>query len=199
MNTSVDIRSLITGIVTSVADSQSQMDLNSIKTAVRLLENGLTSQMGLTARWYAIPEVDLAIKMLLEISKDRELKSQMVDASYTSRYDIDASLSSDFNIKIKRVPVQDQLNLTLQHEKQIIAQVSRLRNVAKLLHQHDGCFLNAFFQPYANNKSYHGGRWFVEVLHPPNQDSDQTSGLILSAMIILDDEKGEIIIAKYYE
>jgi hypothetical protein len=195
----IDLRTLITGIISSIAESQYEMDRNSINTAIRLLEEGLTEQMGLSARWYAIPEAEIIIKMMLEISKERELKSQMIDASYTSRYDVDTTLFSDFNIKIKRVPVEEQLNLTVNNEKQIVEKVSRIRNVAKLLHKYNNCFLNVFFQPFENDKSYTGGYWFIEVVHPPESTSKQTSGLILSAIIIVDDESGEIITAKYHQ
>jgi len=199
MDQSIDFRTLITGIISSIGESQYEMDRNSIQTAVKLLENGLTDQMGLTARWYAIPEADLVIKMLLEISKERELKSQMMDAAYTSKYNVDTSLSSDFNLKVKRVPVDENLNLTVRNENQIIAKVSRIRNVAKLLHKFDNCFLNAFFQAHQNDKSYTGGYWYIEVLHPPELKSKQSSGLILSALLIIDDETDDIIIAIYYE
>ncbi|MEQ9403951.1 MAG: hypothetical protein RIM99_10215 [Cyclobacteriaceae bacterium] len=198
-NRSLDLKAFITGIVSSIADSQNQMDRNSIKTAVRLLEEGLTSQSGLTSRWYAIPEAEVVIKMLLEISKERELKSQMLNAAYASRYDIDSSLSSDFNLKIKRVPVDENLNLTVRNETEIIAKVSKLREVAKKLHRFKNGFLNASYKPFQNNRSYTGGRWFIEVLHPPEAGSSQTSGLILSALIIVDDKTGEIITAKYYD
>lgn len=199
MDSAIDFRTLITGLISSISDSQYEMDRNSIQTALRLLETGLTDQMGLTARWYTIPEAELVIKMLLEISKERELKSQMVDAGYTSKYNVDTSLSSNLNLKVKRIPVDEKLNLTVQNEYEIIAKVSRIQNVAQLLHRFDHSFLNVFFQPNQNDKSYKGGNWFVEVLHPPEIENNQSSGLILSALLILDDKSGEIITAKYHE
>ncbi|MEO9484714.1 MAG: hypothetical protein ABJG47_14745 [Ekhidna sp.] len=197
MQDSIDLRSLIIGLISSVAKSQYEMDRNSIKTAVRLLESGLTEQTGMSAHWYAIPEADLAIKMLLEISKERELRSQMVDATYTSKYNVDTTLSSDFNLKVKRVPVETSLNLTAQNENDLIGRISRIRKVAQLLHSYDHAFLNAFFRPFENPKSYKGGNWYVEVLHPPAEGSQQASGLILRGLLIVDDESGEIITAKY--
>lgn len=199
MQNSIDLKSLIIGLISSVARSQYEMDRNSIKTAIRLLETGLTEQTGLSAHWYAIPEVDLAIKMLLEINKERELKSQLVDSAFTSKYSVDTKLTSDFNIKVKRIPVDEHLNLTSQNEKLLIAKISRIRKVAQLLHTYDHAFLNVFFRPFKGTKAYNGGNWYMEVLHPPAEDSKQNSGLILRALLIVDDETGKIITAKYRE
>lgn len=199
MSEPLDLRRLIVGLVTSIAKSQHEMDRNSIKTAVKLLESGLTEQTGLTAHWYVIPEAELLVKMLLEVSKERQLKTQMVDAAYTSKYNVDTSLSSDFNLKVKRIPIEEELNLSIRNEKQLVARVSRIRNVAMLLHKYDNSFLNVFFKQHQNQRSYKGGNWYIHVLHPPTLASNQTSGLILSALLIVDDESGEIITAKYFE
>ncbi|MEP1032381.1 hypothetical protein [Ekhidna sp.] len=199
MQDTIDLRSLIIGLITSVARSQYEMDRNSIKTAVRLLESGITEQTGLSSHWYAIPEAELAVKMLLEINKDRELRSQMIDAAYTSKYSVDTTLSSDFNLKVKRVPIEEDLNLTVRNEHVLISEISRLRKVAQLLHKYDHAFLNVFFRPFNNHKAYKGGNWYIEVVHPPAENSKQASGLILRALLIVDDESGDIITAKYRE
>lgn len=199
MQNSFDLRSLIIGLISSVARSQYEMDRNSIKTAIKLLESGITEQTGLSAHWYAIPEVDLAIKMLLEINKERELKSQLVDAAFTSKYSVDTKLTSDFNIKVKRIPVEEDLNLASQNENLLITKISRIRKVAQLLHMYDHAFLNVFYRPFNGIRSYNGGNWYIEVLHPPEEGASQQSGLIMRALLIVDDESGEIITAKYFE
>ncbi|MBC6399800.1 MAG: hypothetical protein GDA37_02090 [Ekhidna sp.] len=199
MQDSIDIKSLIIGLVTAIGKSQYEMDRNSIKKASQLLDSGLTEQMGLTAHWYAIPEAELLIKMLLEITTDRELRSQLVDAAYASKYNIDTTLSSDFKLKIKRIPLKTELNVTIQNEKLLLGRVSRIRQVAQMLHDNEHSFLNITFHPFEGSALYNGGNWYIELVHPPKEGSKQVSGLIMKAILIVDDESGEIITAKYLE
>ncbi len=199
MRDTIDIRSLIVGLISAVGKSQYEMDRSSINSAVKLLESGLTDQMGLKAHWYAIPEAELAIKMLFEISKDRELRSQLLDGAYTSKYNVDTKLTSDFLLKIKRVPLKSDLNVTIQNEKRLVEKVSRYRRVAQLLQNYEHSFLNVSFHPFEGGSMYNGGNWYIELVHPPQEGSKQASGLIMKAILIVDDESGEPITAKYFE
>ena len=182
------------------------MDQNSIKTSIELLESGLTEQMGLEARWYAIPEAELNIKMMLEVSENRQLKTRMVDSEYTSRYAVDTSLTSDLDLKVKRVAVDEELRLTVHSEQDIVDMISKVRKVAELLHTYSNSFLNVTFDPYVGDEAYNGGNWVVEILHPPQDRTsstydrkEQSTGLIIKALLIVDDQSGEIIVTEYHK
>jgi hypothetical protein len=99
-----------------VAEAQRAMDLNSIATQTLINTDPVLTEHGLEATWYHMPEVELEIKMSLELRRKNYVKNDKVvrrklkmyaspfNASYKNTFSVDASGMSQIKAKIASVP-----------------------------------------------------------------------------------------------
>ncbi len=163
----IDMKSMIVGVSRAVADAQFEMDRNSMETAERLRDSGLAEQYGLQSRWYAIPEVDFNLKVMLQFSESGDLMTNMVSGDYSSRYQVDMKAASSFDMSIRRTPREMPSGPSLMTETGIVERVSRLRKVARILHENPGSYLTVAFESKDDGPAYAGGHWVVELVVPP--------------------------------
>ncbi|KKG15902.1 hypothetical protein EO98_10540 [Methanosarcina sp. 2.H.T.1A.6] len=106
----------------SVAETQRTLDLNSIKTQIKIDEEKALSEYDIQAAWYHIPEVDLELKMSLTVKLEEErdsknrvrgyrpvLNASPLNASYNSLYSYDVQGSSCIKAKIVSIPAYSKL------------------------------------------------------------------------------------------
>ncbi|HGX94275.1 MAG TPA: hypothetical protein ENK35_13275 [Candidatus Tenderia sp.] len=99
-----------------VAEAQRAMDLNSIATQTLINNDPVLSEQGLEATWYHMPEVNLEVKMSLELRRKNYVKNNRTirrkvkmyaspfNASYQNNFKVDVSGMSKITAKIASVP-----------------------------------------------------------------------------------------------
>jgi hypothetical protein len=192
------IGDLVSEIASSVGRAQAAMDAQSIHASMRLLEDGLTGRFGLRAPWYAIPEADFDLKLLLQISQSNDLLAHVAGAEQQARYELDMESASDFQLKVRRVPPEPPGTISLMSERQVVELVTRLKRVAWFLHVHAASFLALSFAPNAAPGSYDGGLWSIQLCRPAGAGV-AGSGTVVAALFVVDDEAGAITAARFFE
>lgn len=99
-----------------IAQSQLELDKNSLATQIMIDNNKDLSEYGIKATWYHFPEVDLELKMALSLHgisetengsvKAMKLKifSAPINAAYKNTFDYDVTGTSTIKAKIVSIP-----------------------------------------------------------------------------------------------
>jgi len=122
---SAPIEGLIVALGKGIAEAQTEMDRNSIRTQEAIDADPVLSRLGLQATWYQFPRVDLELKLAVTVVEDhsttstaaargivtdlpvaRRLVAQPVNASYQSHFNYNAQASSTITLSIVPVPPQ---------------------------------------------------------------------------------------------
>ena len=130
---SASIEDFITSLGTGIAQAQTALDQNSIKTQELIDSDPVASHYGLQAAWYQFPKVDLDLKLSLTVAQDQSsappapaapagvralfpmlasrlspvrLVAQPVSASYQNHFNFDATAASSLTLSIVPVPPQ---------------------------------------------------------------------------------------------
>jgi hypothetical protein len=123
---SAPIEGVIVALGKGIADAQSALDQNSVKTQEAIDADPVLSRQGVQATWYQFPRVDLRLKLALTVVEDnpapaaapslapgapiktlavaRRLIAQPVSAAYQNHFNYDAQASSEITLSIVPVP-----------------------------------------------------------------------------------------------
>ncbi len=190
-NTSSGVPSLPVGdILLNVAESlvkaQQTMDQASLNTELMLREQEL-DKFGLSAKWYTIPELDFDLKLAFELDQRGELKTQMVDAEYQSKYGFNIKASSLLQTKIKTIPPGETRGLSILDEKTVLQQVGQIKKIVEAYDRADTPYFLVRYRAF-NPQGYTGGLWYTFLM-----DTMETGRRKVRAMAVIDDATGNVI------
>ena len=115
----LELSKYLAEIARGVAEAQHALDMNSIEIAKKLVSEGLTQQLGITATWFRIPEVEAELKLALDLrdSATDPDSSRLVctsgNAMYQNTYDFSVNAMSTLKARIVAIP-QGQASPTEQ-------------------------------------------------------------------------------------
>lgn len=108
---------IITEVGMSISKTQMAMDRNSIDTQITIENDKILSQYDIQATWHHIPEVELELKMALEIKYKEEkdsngkvrgylpiLRAAPLNASYINTHEYDVNGASVIKAKFVSIP-----------------------------------------------------------------------------------------------
>lgn len=97
-------------IAYGVAEAQHALDRQSIRTAKELLDKGLTLHWGISAPWFCIPEVDIELKLALDLKGTHTEKDgprlicSSGNAKYQNTYNFNINAMSTLKARIVAIP-----------------------------------------------------------------------------------------------
>jgi len=180
------VEDILVSVADSVAEAQQTLDQASLATEVRIREQGLDRQ-GLQAHWYTIPELDFDLRLAFEIGDRGELKTEMVDADYQSRYGFNLKASSLLRTRIVATPAGESAGIALLDERTVLRTVGRIRTIVEAWDRADTPHFVTRYRAFSP-QGYDGGLWTVLLL-----DTEPTGKPALRALAILDDASGEVV------
>ncbi len=184
---SLPIEEILLNVSGSVLRAQQEMDVASLETELLIQEEGL-DQFGIQSHWYAIPELEMNLKLAFELDQNGSLKSRMVDAEYQSRYGFNVQGSSTLSTKIVSTPPADSGGaLSLLDSKSVLKSVGRIKRIVEAYSQCDAPYFSVEFRGFSA-AGYGGGLWYVQLL-----DTLHTGERTVKALAVLDDETEEVI------
>jgi len=123
---SAPIEGVIVALGKGIAEAQTALDQNAIKTQEAIDSDPVLSRQGVQATWYQFPRVDLRLKLALTVVEDkaaptaapqalapsalaplaisRRLIAQPVSAAYQNHFNYNAQASSEITLSIVPVP-----------------------------------------------------------------------------------------------
>jgi len=122
---SAPIEGVIVALGKGIAEAQTALDQNSLKTQEAIDADPVLSRQGVQATWYQFPRVDLRLKLALTVVEEqpassaakgitaaplaslavaRRLIAQPVSAAYQNHFNYDAQASSEITLSIVPVP-----------------------------------------------------------------------------------------------
>jgi hypothetical protein len=122
---SAPIEGVIVALGKGVAEAQTALDQNSLKTQEAIDADPVLSRQGVQATWYQFPRVDLRLKLALTVVEEEppssgakgvsavslaplavahRLIAQPVSAAYQNHFNYDAQASSEITLSIVPVP-----------------------------------------------------------------------------------------------
>jgi DNA uptake protein ComE-like DNA-binding protein len=183
---SLPIEEILASVAGSVVQAQQLMDEQSLASEVRLREQELDKNFGLSATWYTIPELALELRLAFEVSNKGEVKSQMVDAAYQSKYGFDLKASSLLQSKIVAVPPGESSGLSLLDKAVVLKKIGRLKKIAEAWGRSDAPHFTIRYYPFVR-QGYNGGLWFVKLM-------DETlTGAVIRALVVIEDATEAIV------
>lgn len=183
---SLPIEEILASVAGSVVQAQQLMDEQSLDSEVRIREQELDKNFGLSATWYTIPELNLELRLAFEVGSRGEVKSQMVDAEYQSKYGFNLKASSLLQSKIVAVPPGEASGLSLLDKAVVLKKVGRLKKVAEAWGRSDTPHFTIRYLPFVR-QGYDGGLWFIKLM-------DRTlTGAIIRALVVVNDKTEDIV------
>ena len=103
-----------------VASAQRALDLNSVATQMLLTSDPVLSELGLTATWYHMPEVEAELKLAFSLRReDKVVNNQLVarkfrmyaapyNAAYQNSFGSQVSGTSQIKFKIVSIPAPNR-------------------------------------------------------------------------------------------
>jgi len=95
----------------AIAETQKELDRNSIATQVAIENDEMMSKYGLQATWYHIPEMNIELKMSLTMHSEtvggierRFVTAALHNASYQNKFNYAAEGASTLKLKIASIP-----------------------------------------------------------------------------------------------
>lgn len=183
---SLPVEEILFNVAESVIKAQQELDFHSLASEIRIREAEL-DKFGVSAHWYTIPELTLDLRLAFELTEHGELTSQLVDAEYQSKYDFDVSASSLLKTRIVATPPIEIRGLSLLNEYSVLQGISVIKKIVEAYDQADTPYFSLLYRPFAA-KGYEGGIWYIRLL-----DILASGETVLRAMIIVDDESGEVL------
>jgi hypothetical protein len=177
---------ILLNVAESLVKAQQILDQSSLATEIRIREQEL-DKFGLKASWYTIPELDFDLRLAFELDQRGELKTQMVDAEYQSRYGFNVKASSLLQTKIKAVPPLEAQGLSLLDEKTVLKRVGQIKKVVEAYDRADTPYFLVRYRAFVP-QGYAGGLWYVFIM-----DTLQTGQRLVHALAVVNDEDGKII------
>lgn len=183
---SLPVGEILLNVAESLVKAQQTMDQASLATEIRIREEEL-DKFGLKASWYTIPELDFDLRLAFELDQRGELKTQMVDAEYQSKYGFNVQASSLLQTKIKAVPPLEAQGLSLLDEKTVLKQVGQIKKVVEAYARADTPYFLVRYKAFVP-QGYAGGLWYVFLM-----DTLQTGQRSVHALAVVNDEDGKVI------
>lgn len=180
------VEEVILNAARSVVEAQRVLDAASLEAEVQIRQQGL-DRLGLAARWYTIPELTLSLKLAFEIGSLGELKTQMVDADYQSRYGFNLKASSLLETRIVAAPAAEPEGLSLLAARDVLRAVGRIKQVVVAHDEADAPRFEVRYVPFVR-QGYAGGLWFVWLL-----DTSGEGEVSIKALSVVDDGSGDVV------
>ncbi len=118
-----DLSDIIINLGTGISEAQHKLDLSAIETQKMINNDEELRNSGLTATWYAIPEVTFNLKMDYAVVREdgtntsttpsRRILVSPMNAQYQNYFKVNQSMQSDLNIKFVPVPPPSKYTMTL--------------------------------------------------------------------------------------
>ena len=183
---SLPVGDILLNVAESLVKAQQTMDQASLNTELMLREQEL-DKFGLSAKWYTIPELDFDLKLAFELDQRGELKTQMVDAEYQSKYGFNIQASSLLQTKIKTIPPGETRGLSILDEKTVLQQVGQIKKVVEAYDRADTPYFLVRYRPF-NPQGYTGGLWYTFLM-----DTMETGQRKVHALAVIDDATAKVI------
>ena len=183
---SLPVEEILLNTAHSVLEAQRVLDAFSLEQEVRIRQEGL-DKLGLAASWYSIPELTFELKLAFELGNRGELKTQMVDAEYQSRYGFNLKASSLLKTRIVATPATEPAGLSLRQTREVLQRVGQLKKVVETYDAADTPRFEVRYRPFVTS-GYAGGLWYVWLV-----DTASTGEVAVRALIVVDDASGEVL------
>jgi hypothetical protein len=183
---SLPVGDILLNVAESLVKAQQTMDQASLATELRIREEEL-DKFGMKASWYTIPELDFDLRLAFELDHRGELKTQMVDAEYQSKYGFNVQASSLLQTKIKAVPPGEAEGLSLLDEKTVLKRVGQIKKVVEAYDRADTPHFLVRYRAFTA-QGYNGGLWYAFLM-----DTLETGQRKVRALAVMDDATGDVI------
>lgn len=183
---SLPVEEILLNTAHSVLEAQRALDAFSLEQEVRIRREGL-DKLGLAASWYSIPELTFDLRLAFELGSRGELKTQMVDAEYQSRYGFNLKASSLLKTRIVATPASEPAGLSLRQTREVLAQVGRLKRVVEAYDAADTPRFEVRYRPFVM-QGYAGGLWYIWLV-----DTAATGEVAVRALAAVDDASGNVL------
>lgn len=183
---SLPVGDILLNVAESVVKAQQTMDQASLATELRIREQEL-DKFGLKASWYTIPELEFDLKLAFELDHRGELKTQMVDAEYQSKYGFNVQASSELKTKITAVPPAEAQGFSLLDEKTVLKRTGRIKKIVTAYDRADTPYFQTLYRAFSP-QGYTGGLWYVFLMD--TLDNGQKK---VRAMTVIDDATTNVI------
>lgn len=183
---SLPVGDILLNVAESLVTAQQTMDQASLATELRIREQEL-DKFGLKASWYTIPELDFDLRLAFELDHRGELKTQMVDAEYQSKYGFNVQASSLLQTKIKAVPPGEAEGLSLLDEKTVLKRVGQIKSVVEAYDRADTPHFLVRYRAFTP-QGYTGGLWYIFLM-----DTLETGQRKVRALAVVNDEDNQVI------
>lgn len=183
---SLPVEEILLNTAHSVLEAQRVLDAFSLEQEVRIRQQGL-DKLGLSASWYSIPELTFDLKLAFELGNRGELKTQMVDAEYQSRYGFNLKASSLLRTRIVATPAGEPAGLSLRQTRDVLEQVGRLKRVVEAYDAADTPRFEVRYHPFVT-QGYAGGLWYVWLV-----DTAAAGEVAARALVVVDDASGKVL------
>ncbi len=183
---SFGVEDILTNVAESVVEAQQALDTTSLATEPRTREQDL-DKLGLQSRWYTIPELDSNLRLAFELGNRGELKTQMVDAEYQSKYGFNLKASSLLETRIVATPPAETAGLSLLDERFVLERAGQIKKVVEAYDRADPPHFAVRYRPFTRT-GYDGGLWYALLL-----DTLPTGKTRLRALVGLDDATREVV------
>lgn len=183
---SLPVGDILLNVAESLVKAQQTMDQASLAAELRIREQEL-DKFGLKASWYTIPELDFDLRLAFELDQRGELKTQMVDAEYQSKYGFNVQASSLLQTKIKAVPPGEAEGLSLLDEKTVLKRVGQIKKIVEAYDRADTPHFLVRYRAFTPH-GYTGGLWYVFLM-----DTLETGQRKVRALAVMDDATTDVI------
>ncbi|MES1241367.1 MAG: hypothetical protein ABUT39_07095 [Acidobacteriota bacterium] len=183
---SLPVEEILLNTAHSVLEAQRVLDAFSLEQEVRIRQQGL-DRLGLAASRYSIPELTFDLKLAFELGSRGELKTQMVDAEYQSRYGFNLKASSLLRTRIVATPASEPAGLSLRQTRDVLEQVGRLKRVVEAYDAADTPRFEVRYRPFVT-QGYAGGLWYAWLV-----DTAAAGEVAARALAVIDDASGEVL------
>ncbi|HET9225976.1 MAG TPA: hypothetical protein VFR31_04875 [Thermoanaerobaculia bacterium] len=183
---SLPVEEILLNTAHSVLEAQRVLDSYSLEQEVRIRQEGL-DKLGLAATWYSIPELTFDLRLAFELGNRGELKTQMVDAEYQSRYGFNLKASSVLKTRIVASPANEPGGLSLRQTREVLQRVGQLKKVVEAYDAADTPRFEVRYRPFVA-QGYAGGLWYVWLV-----DTSPSGAVAIRALAVLDDASGNVL------
>jgi DNA uptake protein ComE-like DNA-binding protein len=183
---SLPLEDILVDVAHSLVQAQQTLDSASLAAEIRIRETGL-DELGIASHWYTIPELNFDLRLAFDLSERGELKTQMVDAEYQSKYGFNLQASSLLKTRIVPIPSGETAGLSLLDQRFVLQRIGQLKRVVEAYGRSDAPHFVIHYHPFVR-QGYAGGLWHVLLL-----DAQTAGGSIPRALILLNDADGEVL------
>ncbi len=187
----IPVSDLLSSAANSLAQAQEAMNATSLHEEIELKRSGMHKQ-GFRAHWYTIPEVNMNIKLVMDVNQDGQVQSQLVDGAYQQKYGFNVQGASTLSTRIKTVPSESLSQMSLHKEEDILAKIGDIKEVLIRFETCENPTITAWYQPFST-QGYDGGFWQIVLT-----DTLSEGNIVLLASAVIDDRTGDFLQYKLF-